>query len=39
MLKMQSWLADKKYEGYAYVDAIYERIAEKGYKSVDLFKS
>jgi hypothetical protein len=26
-------LADKKYEGYAYVDAIktYERIAEKGY--------
>ena len=33
-------LADKKYEGYAYVDAIktYERIAEKGYKSVDLFQ-
>ena len=32
--------ADKKYDGYAYVDAIktYERIAEKGYKSVDLFK-
>ncbi|MDP3788423.1 MAG: carboxypeptidase regulatory-like domain-containing protein, partial [Candidatus Chromulinivorax sp.] len=32
--------ADKKYDGYAYVDAIktYERIAEKGYKSADLFK-
>ena len=32
--------ADKKYDGYAYVDAIktYERIAEKGYKSVDMFK-
>jgi outer membrane protein OmpA-like peptidoglycan-associated protein/tetratricopeptide (TPR) repeat protein len=32
--------ADKKYDSYAYVDAIktYERVAEKGYKSVDLFK-
>ena len=32
--------ADKKYDNYAYIDAIktYERIAEKGYKSEDLFK-
>ncbi|MFV5693801.1 flagellar motor protein MotB, partial [Flavobacterium sp. LT1R49] len=32
--------ADKKYDNYAYVDAIktYERVAEKGYKSADLFK-
>jgi outer membrane protein OmpA-like peptidoglycan-associated protein/tetratricopeptide (TPR) repeat protein len=32
--------ADKKYDSYAYIDAIktYERIAEKGYKSVDMFK-
>lgn len=32
--------ADKKYERYAYIDAIktYERIAEKGYKSADLFQ-
>jgi len=32
--------ADKKYDSYAYIDAIktYERIAEKGYKSADLFK-
>ena len=32
--------ADKKYDNYAYIDAIktYERIAEKGYKSVDMFK-
>ncbi|KLT67674.1 tetratricopeptide repeat protein, partial [Flavobacterium sp. ABG] len=32
--------ADKKYDNYAYVDAIktYERVAEKGYKSTDLFK-
>lgn len=31
--------ADKAYDNYAYVDAIktYERIAEKGYKSEDLF--
>ena len=33
-------LGDKKYDNYAYVDAIktYERVAEKGYKSVDMFK-
>ncbi len=32
--------ADKKYESYAYIDAIktYERVAEKGYKSVDMFQ-
>lgn len=32
--------ADKKYDGYAYVDAIktYERVAKKGYKSEDMFK-
>ena len=32
--------ADKKYEQYAYIDAIetYERIAAKGYKSVDMFQ-
>ena len=32
--------ADKKYERYSYIDAIaiYEKVAEKGYKSVDLFK-
>ena len=32
--------ADKKYDNYAYVDAIktYERVAEKGYKSAELFK-
>lgn len=32
--------ADKKYDCYAYIDAIktYERIAEKGYKSEDMFK-
>lgn len=32
--------ADKKYDNYAYVDAIktYERVAEKGYKSADIFK-
>ncbi|MCC9070821.1 OmpA family protein [Flavobacterium sp. F-65] len=31
---------DKKYDNYAYIDAIktYERVAEKGYKSVDMFK-
>lgn len=33
-------IADKKYEQYAYVDAIkiYERVAEKGYKSAEMFK-
>lgn len=32
--------ADKKYDSYAYVDAIktYERVAQKGYKSADMFK-
>lgn len=32
--------ADKKYDGYAYIDAIktYERVARKGYKSEDMFK-
>lgn len=32
--------ADKKYKNLAYVDAIktYEKVAEKGYKSVDLFQ-
>ena len=32
--------ADKKYEKYAYIDAIeiYEKVAEKGYRSVDLFQ-
>ena len=32
--------ADKKYEKYAYIDAIeiYEKVAEKGYKSDDLFQ-
>ena len=32
--------ADKNYDNYAYIDAIktYERVAEKGYKSEDLFK-
>ena len=31
---------DKKYDNYAYIDAIktYQRVAEKGYKSEDLFK-
>ena len=33
-------VAEKKYNNYAYIDAIktYERIAKKGYKSVDLFQ-
>jgi outer membrane protein OmpA-like peptidoglycan-associated protein/tetratricopeptide (TPR) repeat protein len=32
--------ADKKYDNYAYVDAIktYERVANKGYKSEEMFK-
>ncbi|MFB3388290.1 OmpA family protein [Flavobacterium sp. LAR06] len=32
--------ADKKYDSYAYVDAIktYEKVASKGYKSEDMFK-
>ena len=33
-------VAEKKYNNYAYIDAIktYERVAKKGYKSVDLFQ-
>lgn len=33
-------LGDKNYENYAYIDAIktYERVADKGYKSEDMFK-
>lgn len=32
--------ANKKYESYSYIDAIktYERVAEKGYKSADMFQ-
>lgn len=32
--------ADKKYDSYAYINAIktYERVAEKGYKSADMFQ-
>ncbi len=32
--------ADRKYASYAYIDAIknYERVAKKGYKSVDMFQ-
>ncbi len=32
--------ADKKYDNYSYIDAIktFERVAEKGYKSVDMFQ-
>lgn len=38
--KAQIASADKKYENFAYIDAIktYERVAEKGYKSVDMFQ-
>ena len=38
--KAQIAAADKKYESFAYIDAIktYERVAEKGYKSVDMFQ-
>jgi hypothetical protein len=32
--------ADKKYDNYAFVDAkTYERVADKGYKSVDMFQN
>lgn len=36
----KTYKADKNYDTYAYVDAIktYERIAEKGYKSEDMFQ-
>jgi outer membrane protein OmpA-like peptidoglycan-associated protein/tetratricopeptide (TPR) repeat protein len=38
--KAQLAAADRKYENFAYIDAIktYERVAEKGYKSVDMFQ-
>ena len=38
--KNKAVTADKKYDSYAYIDAIktYERVAEKGYKSVDMFQ-
>lgn len=38
--KAQIASADKKYDNFAYIDAIktYERVAEKGYKSVDMFQ-
>lgn len=33
-------IADKKYEKFAYIDAIrtYEKVAKKGYKSIDLYQ-
>lgn len=38
--KSQVASADKKYDKFAYIDAIktYERVAEKGYKSEDMFQ-
>lgn len=38
--KSQVASADKKYDNFAYIDAIktYERVAEKGYKSEDMFQ-
>ncbi len=38
--KVAERIAEKKYEQYAYINAIktYERIAKKGYKSVEMFK-
>ncbi|WP_369765069.1 OmpA family protein [Flavobacterium sp. WC2429] len=38
--KVELKAADKKYENFAYIDAIktYERVAEKGYKSIDMFQ-
>jgi outer membrane protein OmpA-like peptidoglycan-associated protein/tetratricopeptide (TPR) repeat protein len=38
--KAQLAAADKKYNSFAYIDAIktYERVAEKGYKSEDMFQ-
>lgn len=38
--KAQVSSADKKYDNYAYIDAIktYERIAEKGYESPDIYQ-
>ncbi|MFC4739873.1 flagellar motor protein MotB, partial [Flavobacterium ponti] len=38
--KVQVAKADKKYDKFAYIDAIeiYERVANKGYESPDMFK-
>ena len=38
--KNKATVADKKYGNYAYIDAIktYERVAAKGYKSVEMFQ-
>lgn len=38
--KAQVKLANKEYENYAFIDAIktYEKVAEKGYKSAEMFK-
>jgi outer membrane protein OmpA-like peptidoglycan-associated protein/tetratricopeptide (TPR) repeat protein len=38
--KTKTTTADKKYDNYAYIKAVttYERIAEKGYKSEDMFQ-
>lgn len=38
--KVELKAADKKHENFAYIDAIktYERVAEKGYKSIDMFQ-
>ncbi|MBS7231240.1 PD40 domain-containing protein [Flavobacterium psychroterrae] len=38
--KSKTAAGDKKYDSYAYIDAIktYERVAQKGYKSEDMFK-
>lgn len=38
--KAQIASADSKYDNFAYIDAIktYERVAEKGYKSIDMFQ-
>ncbi|MBX9806215.1 MAG: flagellar motor protein MotB, partial [Flavobacteriaceae bacterium] len=38
--KSKTTTADKKYDSYAYIKAVhtYERVAEKGYKSEDMFQ-
>jgi hypothetical protein len=38
--KVQVAKADKQYDKFAYIDAIeiYERVADKGYESPDVFK-
>jgi len=40
MPKSTARCCDKKYNSFAYIDAIktYERVAEKGYKSEDMFQ-